>query len=363
MISKVFKAYDVRALYPEPLSEPVARKIGFAAGQYLASLRSADQVSNPKMNQVVVGRDMRPHSPSLAAALIEGLRASGIDVLDLGMVDTSFIYYAINHLGCLGGIQTTASHNPVDYNGFKFSGPHATPIGAETGLNAIRDIAAALGDEPMAPKGKLEPCDLWDGYKTHVMQFLKLDRPLKVAVDASNGMAGVFMPRLFDGVPKLEIIAMNYQIGKGFAHDPNPLVPENMVPAQTAVREQHCDLGVCFDGDADRCMLTDEQGTIIGCDLLGALFGQYFLKQSPGAVVAYDLRSSRGLPESVAKSGGKPMRGRVGHVNMKKLMRENDGVFGAELSGHMYYKDNFYTDSGVMTFALAMTILSASKQP
>ncbi len=362
MLSKVFKAYDIRAVYPDPLNEKVAWKVGYATGKFLRSQLAKTDLADPMLQHVVVGRDMRPSSPKLAKALIDGLRAAEMNVFDVGMVDTSFIYFAINHLGCAGGIQTTASHNPIQYNGFKISGRHASPIGADTGLVEIQRIAATIEDTNIKPVGRLEERDLWDGYIAHVRKFMDVSRPLTVAVDASNGMAGAFVPRIFEGVKNLKLIPINWEITGKFTHDPNPLVPENMKWTQDAVLKHKADFGVCFDGDADRCMICDETGKIIGCDLLGALFAQHFLKQAPGAAIVYDLRSSRSLKETIEAAGGKPVRGRVGHVFLKKLMRDNNGVFGAELSGHMYYRDNFHTDSGAITFATALSILAASKK-
>jgi len=362
MLNKVFKAYDIRGVYPDPLNEKVAWKVGYATGKYLQQTLDGRDASDPMLQHVAVGRDMRPHSPKMAKALIDGLRASGMNVFDVGRVDTSFIYFAINHLGCGGGIMTTASHNPSEYNGFKISGQAAAPIGSATGLVDIQRIAATVDESSIKPEGRVEQRDLWDDYIAHVHKFLDIKRKLKVVVDASNGMAGEFVPRIFGNVENLEIIPLNFEITGEFTHDPNPLVPENMQPTIDAVKQHGADFGVCFDGDADRCILCDENGRIIGCDLLGALFAIHFLEQSPGSAVIYDLRSSKGIEETIKKHGGKPVRGRVGHVFLKSLMKENDGVFGAELSGHMYYRDNFYTDSGAITFATALSIVSAGSK-
>lgn len=363
MLDKVFKAYDVRGVYPEPLNEKIAWRVGFATGKYLAAQLEGSAASDPMLNHVVVGRDMRPHSESMADALIEGICASGMNVLDVGMVDTSFIYFAINHLGCGGGVMTTASHNPIEYNGFKISARDAKPIGQATGLLDIQKLAATVEANSAPAVGTVETRDLWDDYVTHVRGFLDLKKPLKVVVDASNGMAGAFMPRVFGDVENLEIIPLFFEITGKFEHDPNPLVPENMQPTVDAVKKHGANLGVCFDGDADRCMVCDENGKIIGCDLLGALFAMHFLKQSPGSAVGFDLRSSKALAEAVEAAGGSAHKGRVGHVFMKKLMRDVDGVFGAELSGHMYYRDNFYTDSGAITCAVALSIVAGSDKP
>lgn len=362
MISEIFKAYDIRATYPDKINEQAARKVGCAAGQFLQQ-QGGDQV--PMGDTVLVGRDMRPHSSSLAQALVEGIQASGMNVIDLGMCDTSFVYFAINHLGCAGGIQTTASHNPVQYNGFKISGKQAKPIGATTGLNEIRDMAQSLdGWQPPAAAGKLEHRDLWIEYRRHVLQFLAPGpRTLKVFIDASNGMASKMVPAVFDGVDALQIIPLNFEITGSFVHEPNPLVAANMKPTQDGVVQHGADLGVCFDGDADRCILTDEKGTIIGCDHLTALLAEHFLRQAPGSAVVYDLRSSRSVQEAIRQHGGIPRRGRVGHVFMKALLRQTGGVFGGELSGHFYFRDNFFADSGAIAFAAAASVLSRSDKP
>lgn len=363
MLSEIFKAYDIRATYPEPLSEHAAWQVGCATGRFLKSQAAA--VSLPMANTVLVSRDMRPHSPVLAESLIEGLRAAGRDVIDLGMCDTSFIYFAINYLGACGGVQTTASHNPVQYNGFKISGPQAKPIGAATGLNEIQTLAQSLGQRgSIDPTGNLEHRDLWPQYREHVLRFYNPgSRPLKVFVDASNGMAGKMFPIVFDGVPGLETVPLNFQITGSFVHDPNPLVAANMKPTQEGVVAHGADLGVCFDGDADRCILTDERGAIIGCDHLTALLTVYFLAQSPGSTILYDLRSSKSVLATIQQHGGVPCRSRVGHVFMKALLRETDGLFGGELSGHFYFRDNFFADSGAIAFAAVASVLSKTDQP
>ncbi len=358
MLSKVFKAYDVRATYPDPLNEEIGWRIGCATGRFLRQQVTGRAASDPMLEHVVVGRDMRPSAPAMAEALIEGLRCAPVNVIDVGMVDTSFIYFAVNHLGCCGGIMTTASHNPPEYIGYKISGLQALPIGADSGLEDIKRIAATLNEKDNQPTGRIEQRDLWDAYKAHIHQFLDIQRPLKVVIDASNGMAGVAVPKLFEDVANLELIPLNFEVTGSFVHPPNPLVAENMQMTRDAVIEHGADLGVCFDGDADRCMVVDEQGQIIGCDLMGAVMARWFLRGNPGSAIAYDLRSSKALVEEIRDAGGKPQRSRVGHVFMKKVLRESKGVFGAELSGHMYYRDNYFTDSGLITFASVLSILS-----
>lgn len=362
-ISGIFKAYDVRAVYPDKLNEASAWKVGYAAGQYL--LRKSGVAGSV---QVLVSRDMRPHSEALCASLVLGLRASGLDVIDLGMCDTSFLYFAINQFPkAVGGIQTTASHNPIQYNGFKISGMRARPIGEGTGLERIRARAMELpphaGPEIMALTGGYEQCDLWSEYRQHVLTFLEpLQRPIKVFIDASNGMAGKMIPAVFDGVENLEIVPLNFEITGSFVHEPNPLLPENMAPTQQGVREHAAHLGACFDGDADRCILTDETGEIIGCDHLTALLTGHFLPQNPGAAIVYDLRSSKVVEETIKQLGGEPKRSRVGHVFMKDVLREEKGVFGGELSGHFYFRDSFCTDSGAIALACVLSMLGKTDQ-
>ena len=333
------------------------------AGQFFKEQACEIPLAMP--NTVVVSRDMRPHSKPLAEALIDGLRTSKVDVIDVGMCDTSFIYFAINHLGCLGGIQTTASHNPVEYNGFKISGQQAKPIGRASGLRDIQRMAESVGQRPStAAMGQLEQRDLWSEYKQHILKFLDGgSRKLKVFIDASNGMAGKMVPIVFDDVSGLDIVRLNFEVTGSFVHEPNPLVAENMKPTQDGVVEHGADFGVCFDGDADRCILTDEKGVIIGCDHLTALLAEYFLDQSAGASVLYDLRSSKTVPEAIGQHGGQSHRSRVGHVFMKALLRETDGIFGGELSGHFYFRDNFFADSGAIAFAAVVSVLSHSQKP
>ncbi len=367
MIDKIFKAYDIRATYPSPLNEEMAWKVGHASAQYLK--RSRQNLSHAQRvmreDTMVVGRDMRPSSPDLAKSLIEGIRSTGMNVIDIGMIDTSMIYFAINHLGCVGGIQTTASHNPVQYNGFKISGPYAKPIGAASGLDDIKRIATALRVGQTGVSGKLEEADLWDDYRTHVHQFLDLKRPLKVVVDGSNGMGGKMVPAVFSNVPNLTIVPILFEMTGSFTHDPNPLVEGNLAMLKQKMSEQKPDLGVCFDGDADRCIFLDENSKSLGCDLVTALLAGDFLKQmgNRGSAIVYDLRSSHVVADVVRAAGGEPVRDRVGHAFMKKTLADRRAVFGGELSGHFYFRDNFYADSGAIAFARVLSVLSAQEQP
>jgi phosphomannomutase len=367
MIEKIFKAYDVRAIYPNPLHEEDAWKVGHATAQYLK--RSRHSVTPDKAvkreNTMVVGRDMRPSSPDLAKALIDGIRSVGMDVIDVGMVDTSFIYFAINHLDSVGGVMTTASHNPIQYNGFKISGPKAKPIGAASGLDDIKRIASGLRIGQTGLKGKVEEMDLWGAYKEHVLKFLELKRPLRVAIDASNGMAGRMIPKVFGDVKDLEIIPILFEITGSFVHEPNPLVENNLEMLKAKMSETNPNLGACFDGDADRCIFLDENRRMLGSDLITALLAQYFLSkpEDKGAAIVYDLRSSHIVPDVVREAGGEPKRDRVGHAFIKKTMAETKAVFGGELSGHLYFRENFYADSAAIAFACLLTVLSKQDKP
>lgn len=368
MIDKIFKAYDVRATYPTPLNEEDAWKVGHGTGQYLKRSRQnlPPEQRVAREDTVVVGRDMRPHSESLCQALTEGLRSTGMNVIDVGMVDTSFIYFAINHLDAVGGVMTTASHNPVNYNGFKISGPKAKPIGSASGLDDIKRIATSLQRvASTGVQGKYEQLDLWDDYKAKVLSFLDLKRPLAVAVDASNGMAGKMVPKVFGDVPNLTIIPLLFEITGSFVHEPNPLVEKNLEMLKAKMREQPADLGACFDGDADRCMFLDETGRPIGSDMITALFASDFLQrpENKGAAVVYDLRSSHVVPDVVKQLGGVPVRDRVGHAFIKKTMAEKQAVFGGELSGHIYFRDFYYADSAAVAFAVMLSVLSKQDQP
>jgi len=362
-LDAVFKAYDIRGIYPTGVDEDLAWKVGNATAQFLRTHLSGYDRGQASANRLVVGRDMRTHSDGLAASLIEGILAGGAGCVDIGMVDTPMIYFAINHLGTCGGIQVTASHNPPEYNGFKISGQKARPIGANTGLKEIKHITStARRTPPMDTPPPVERMDLWEAYGRHVRQFLKLPRPLKIVVDASNGMAGKMVPAIFDGTD-LEIIPLNFEITGRFVHPPNPLVEANLQMTKDAVVAHGADFGVCFDGDADRCMFVDERGASIGCDLMTALLARHFLRSNPGATVVYDLRSSRVVAEEILAAGGTPRRERVGHAFMKKAIADTHAVFGGELSGHFYFRDNFNADSGAIALAVASSVIAAGSAP
>ena len=327
VIEKVFKAYDVRATYPDMLNEEVAWRIGFATASFLqSSLRGMDR-SKPEATTIVVGRDMRKSSPSLREAFIDGVRSMGSPVYDIGMIDTCQIYFAINHLGCCGGAQTTASHNPAHYNGFKISGAKGVPIGADTGLADICRIAQNTTKHDTGKQGPIMERDLSSEYKSFIRSYLGTPRKLKICIDASNGMAGKWVPIIFGDIPELELICMNMETNGEFVHEPNPLVDENLSQLRESVKTNGADFGICFDGDADRLMLVDEHAEIVRCDLLTALLARKFLERNPKSTIVYDLRSSRVVAEEIQKAGGVPRRERVGHAYMKKSPFRIQGDF------------------------------------
>ena len=361
MISKVFKAYDVRAIYPEPLGEDEAWKIGYATAELLKQ-------ENGGPGKIVVSRDHRPAAPSMAGSLIAGIRAAGMDVVDVGKCDTSVQYFAIPHLDACGGVQCTASHNPIEYIGFKISRAGAKPVGKGSGLDEIQAIAQKLeadGTECGEPTGGLEEHDIWEAYAAHIRSFLKpaLAKPIKLYVDCSNGMGTTLLNKVFAGIDNLEVAAINNSYTDDWAHEPNPLVEENMLPTKLGVQKTGSDLGACFDGDADRCMLVDEKGQTCGCDHLTAWLADVFVKADPGKPIVYDLRSSKVVEETIKALGVEPVRAKVGHVNIKKALRDSDGSFGGELSGHFYFKENSFADSGAILLAVALGVLGSSDKP
>lgn len=363
MNPEIFKAYDIRGVYPDDLCEEDAWKIGQATARFLPSLIKGYERGLREAQSLIVSRDMRTHSEPLAQALIEGIRSAGAGVIDIGMIDTPQIYFAVNFLGTCGGIQVTASHNPAKYNGFKISGRGAIPIGVDTGLKEIKHMATALPHTKGNPTGRLEQRDLWPDYRKHVLQFLRPNlKRKKVAIDASNGMAGKAIPILLADVP-VEVVPINFEHTGKFKHDPDPLKEKNLAQLKSTVKKENCDFGICFDGDADRMMMVDENGETIPCDLLTALLVPYFLEKKPKSAIVYDLRSSRVVMEEIIKYGGTPRRERVGHSYMKKALRDTHAVFGGELSGHFYFEQNFYADSAAIMLMHTLNVVDEKNKP
>ncbi len=369
MLGRAFKAYDIRGIYPDLLDEKMAWQIGAGVGRFLIEDATAAGETTPMMRNIVVGEDMRKSSPALKERLIAGITASGAHVIDIGLVDTPMIYFAVNYLDCAGGVMTTASHNPPQYNGFKVSKRNAKPVGEVSGLADVRKHAAmAEKNGRAAVPGRMEKRNLWEPYIEHVLSFLDLGgKSIRVVVDASNGMAGTMVPKVFgrngDNIEGLEIVELNFHNKKGeFVHEPNPLVAANLEQLRARVVEEKADLGICFDGDADRCVIVDETGGIVGCDHLTALLCKHFLDENPGSAVVYDLRSSKAVEEEIKKNGGVPVRSRVGHVFMKQVLAKEGACFGGELSGHFYFADNFNADSGAIAMATILSVVASTNR-
>ena len=351
---KVFKAYDVRGIYPGELDEEGAYAIG----------RGYAQQFEPR--RIAVGRDMRMSSPAMAAAAMRGAAAEGVEVLDLGLVGTEMVYFAVGELGLDGGVMVTASHNPKDYTGMKIVRRGALPVGGESGLLDVRDralAAAAGGDEDGAAEdgaAAVTAYDIWPAYVDRVLSFIDgaSVRPLKVVIDAANGMAGAMLPPVLERLP-IEVVRCYFDPDGTFPnHEPNPLLPENREFIVRKTLEEGADLGVAFDGDADRCFFVDDAGEFVPGDFVTALFAESVLEKEPGAKIIYDVRASWAVPDTIERSGGVPLINRVGHAYIKHRMRRDDAAFGGEVSGHYYFRDFSQADSGVIPFLLMLELVS-----
>ncbi len=344
----LFKAYDVRGVVPSELNPEIAEKIGRAAVAVL------------KAKSMVVGRDVRNSGPEISAAFAGGVNAAGCEVIDIGSCTTPMNYFAVGSLGTDAAAMVTASHNPPEYNGFKFSRAGGLPVSGETGL---KDMEKLVFEGPLpsdaAKPGKVTTKDIRGEYREHLLKFAKDLKPLKVAVDTANGAVGPHFTEYTAGLP-LELVPLFFEPDGSFPnHEPNPLKAENMKWLQEAVRENGCDLGVAFDGDGDRSMMVDEKGEIVSCDLVTALLAPWMLREErSGSAVVYDLRSSWVVAEEIEAAGGAPVESRVGHSYIKAIMREKNAVFGGELSGHYYFRDNWCCDSGEIAFFVLWSLLS-----
>ncbi len=363
----IFKAYDIRGIVGEGLSPARAYWIGRGLAAEIFGA-SADADAGP----VVVSRDMRTHSPQLAEELIRGLSKGGCDVLDMGLAATPMNYWANVHFESRGSVMVTASHNGPEYNGFKVSGAGATPLDYASGLDKVErfvlraeENSAAATASHGAGAGHITLAENALGeYLNWMSGFVEEGAtPLKIGIDAANGMAGFFLPEFVARFPWLEVVPLFWELDGSFPnHEADPLKPENLRDVQTLVRQHGCDFGVAFDGDADRCMFVDEIGANISSDLTTALIAAEILEQSPGSPILYDLRSSNIVAEWIEKHGGVAVRGRVGHSFMKRLLREKAARFGGELSGHYYFADCFHTDSGLMAMIQVINIWRKAQQ-
>ena len=349
---KIFKAYDIRGVVPDELDEQIAESVGAA----FIRLTGAPSI--------VTVHDMRTSSQPLAGAFARGAVSQGADVIESGLGSTDMLYYASGSLG-MPGAMITASHNPAKYNGIKLCREGARPVGAETGLIQLRD-AAAQGLPPYhGTPGVIVQRDLLSGYAAHLKKLVDLSaiRPLKVAVDAGNGMAGHTVPKVFEGLP-LTLVPLYFELDGTFPnHEANPIEPANLRDLQRAVIDAEADIGLAFDGDADRCFVVDERGHIVSPSVLTALIAVRELAREPGAAVIHNLITSRAVPEIITEHGGTPVRTRVGHSFIKARMAETGAVFGGEHSGHFYFRDFWYADSGMLAALHVLAALGEQQAP
>jgi phosphomannomutase len=349
----IFKAYDVRGLYPSEVHEEAVRLIGRGFVAYLNARR------------IAVSRDMRLSSPSIAAAFIEGARQQGADVVDYGLMGTDMMYFAVARDGHDGGAQITASHNPKEYNGIKLVRREAFPLSGDAGIGDIRDmIANHRLPPPAGSPGSLAQSDVVQDYVEHVLSFIDpaIVKPFHVVLDAGNGIAGMVAPKLFERLP-CRVTTLCFEVDGTFPnHEANPLIDENRRDIVERVKRDGADIGIAWDGDADRCFFIDGRGEFIAGDFITALLAEAFLIRHPGATIVYDVRASYAVKNIVAKYGGTALMNRVGHAFFKRRMREEGAIFGGEVTGHYYFRDNFYADNGFIPALLILELMSRKGQ-
>jgi phosphomannomutase len=348
----VFKAYDVRGLYPSQLDEDGAYRVARAYAVHF------------EPQSVALGHDMRLSSPSMAKAAAAGIADAGADVVELGLVGTEMLYHAVTELALDGGICVTASHNPKEYTGMKVVRRGALPVGGDSGLAEVRALAEA-GFEAPTSRGALRIEDVWPSFVAKVLSFVDVEdiRPLRVVIDAANGMAGVMLPPVLEHLPQLDVVRCYFDPDGSFPnHEPNPLLPENREFIVSKVTEERADLGVAYDGDADRCFFVDDTGEFVPGDFATALMAEAVLAKAPEEKVIYDVRASWAVPETIERAGGIPLVNRVGHAFIKQRMRAEGAVFGGEVSAHYYFRDFSQADTGVVPFLVMLELLSRSGQ-
>ena len=349
----IFKAYDVRGVYPGEVNEEAARAIGAAFVAYLQAKR------------IAVGRDMRLSSPALAAAFIDGATSQGADVVDYGMIPTDMIYFAVARDKHDGGVQITASHNPKQYNGMKMVRQEAFPLSGDEGLLEIRQMIEDNAFPPPAERrGLVTTKDVLDDYVGHVMSFIdpSVIRPFNVVLDAGSGMGGLVAPKMFERLP-CKTTRLCFTIDGRFPnHEANPLIEENRRDIVDRVVAEKADVGIAWDGDADRCFFIDGTGAFVSGDFVTALLAEAFLLKHPGATILYDLRASYAVKDTVERYKGTALMNRVGHAFFKRRMRETNGIFGGEVTGHYYFRDNFYADNGFIPALLMLELMSKKGQ-
>lgn len=349
-MAEIFKAYDIRGVYPKELNEDTAYKIGRAFVDFFC------------VKSAVIGRDGRSSSPKIFEALAKGITEQGADVIDIGLCSTPMFYFGSRDAEA--SIMVTASHNPKEYNGFKLCGEKAFPISEENGIKDVKRIVESNKFKKAERKGKIIKKDIMADYVKHNLRFLKTKNKFKIVLDAGNGMCGYTFPKILENVKNIELVKLYCNIDFSFPnHEPNPLKFETLHDIQKRVVKEKADLGIATDGDGDRCVFIDEKGEIISSDLATALIAEEMLKDHHGATILYDLRSSKIVKEVIEKNGGKAVMCRVGHSFIKKQMREEKSLFAGELSGHMYYRDNNYTESTFISLAEILNLISEKNKP
>jgi phosphomannomutase len=350
---KIFKAYDIRGTYPGQLNEEIAYKVGRALTKYL------------KPKKVAVGRDMRLSSPKLHQGLTKGILEGGGDVIDIGLVSTDCLYFAVGKFSYDAGVMITASHNPPEYNGFKICRKEAVPLSGEAGIDQIKTLILKDDFPPIKKSGTIEKHEVDSAYVQHLLSFVDQDkiRPFKMVIDAGNGMAGKIIPRLFSHL-RCKVIPMFFELDGSFPHHlASPIEPENIAPLRERVLAENADLGVAFDGDADRMFLVDEKAVPLGGDMVTALVAKNLLKKEKGAFILYNLICSKAVPQIIESSGGKAVRTRVGHALIKPLMKKYNAIFGGEHSGHFYFRNNWFADSGLIALLVCLELISEENKP
>jgi phosphomannomutase len=349
----IFKAYDIRGIYPDQLNQKIAYKVG----------RSLTEHLQPR--NVAVGRDMRLSTPKLWEGLTQGITEGGADVFDIGLVSTDCLYFAVGKFGYDAGVMITASHNPPEYNGFKMCKKDAVPLSGESGIDRIKELVIR-GDFPTPQRrGDVKKQDVNQAYVEHILSFVNRDKikPFKIVIDAGNGMAGKIVPQLFSHLP-CKVIPMFFELDGSFPNHPaSPIEPENIAPLRERVLKEKADLGAAFDGDADRMFLVDEKANPLGGDMVTALVAKSLLRKEKGATILYNLICSKAVPEVIKNEGGKAIRTRVGHALIKPLMKQYNALFGGEHSGHFYFKKNWYADSGLIALVVCLELVSEENQP
>jgi phosphomannomutase len=343
----------MRGIYGKDLNDEIAYQVGRAAALYL------------QVPEIAVGRDMRVSSPPLAAALLRGITDQGVNAIELGMTTTDELYFAVGKFNYPAGIMITASHNPKQYNGMKFCRAQAFPISLESGLADIRDLAMRGEFPEPASKGQVSKRDVTDAFIEHALSFIDVSKikPLKVVIDAGNGMAGMIMPRVFKHLP-CTLVPLYFELDGTFPNHPaSPIEPENMEDSQKKVREVGADLGAAFDGDADRMFPVDEHGNVVDGSMVTAVVSQSLLRKHPGSTILYNLIVSKSVPELVEKMGGVAIRTRVGHSYIKAEMRRLNAIYGGEHSGHFYFRDNWFADSGLIALLIMLELISVEGKP